>query len=565
LRVNEFLKFLGKELGKFPRLTTMLVLVSLALPGVEILVPIVLGKILNLLVINSRSADQSDLMLLLSIFLIANIVKAALTALQLRFGFALDASILEGVRSRILRSVIRPRGLVGSPELVSLSMHFQALSKFWGAMLWETLTSLLFMLGASIALFATNQQLAAAAFLPVPLVLGVVLVLGPKFKRTMDAYYSGVDAVGQELLEVSENQEFIKVSGIGALVEQLFERANRQLTDRAKAFGFWAALYAPIFDFVAAAATALLVMSFAFWVAPGSISAETFLVFFVYLSYFYRPLYGASALVESWQKTFAAYGKIRGMERDVVIDGRKTLPTPSCLSVFSATGVEENTAVKFENVSFSYPDGQPIAVDLTAKLPANQLSAIIGGNGLGKSTLIKLLVGLLEPHEGKVSLCDSHRSFAYLPQTVFLQSGSVLDNLLMAHPDYNLGLADHALREIVEKIVRIGEQIGVTHKLTKIDLNQKRIGSPGKQLSGGQRQLIGLWRFAVQSEFADLLVMDEPDAYLDIEGLNKVLPLLLHRLQKKTIVVVTHNAKLLGLCDTVFRLENGKLSQELTS
>jgi O-antigen/teichoic acid export membrane protein len=139
------------------------------------------------------------------------------------------------------------------------------------------------MLGASIALFATNQQLAAAAFLPVPLVLGVVLVLGPKFKRTMDAYYSGVDAVGQELLEVSENQEFIKVSGIGALVEQLFERANRQLTDRAKAFGFWAALYAPIFDFVAAAATALLVMSFAFWVAPGSISAETFLVFFVYL------------------------------------------------------------------------------------------------------------------------------------------------------------------------------------------------------------------------------------------------------------------------------------------
>jgi ABC-type transport system involved in cytochrome bd biosynthesis fused ATPase/permease subunit len=175
------------------------------------------------------------------------------------------------------------------------------------------------------------------------------------------------------------------------------------------------------------------------------------------------------------------------------------------------------------------------------------------------------LVGLLEPHEGKVSLSEHHRSFAYLPQTVFLQSGSILDNLLMAHPDYNLGLADHALREIVEKIVGIGEQIGVTHKLTKIDLNQKRIGSPGKQLSGGQRQLIGLWRFAVQSEFADLLVMDEPDAYLDIEGLNKVLPLLLHRLQKKTTVIVTHNAKLLELCDTVFRLENGKLSQELTS
>lgn len=565
MRVNEFLKFIGQELGKFPRLTTVLVLVSLALPGVEILVPIVLGKILNLLVINVRSADQSDLMLLLSMFLIANIVKATLTAFQLRFGFALDASILEGVRSRILRSVIRPRGVVGSPELVSLSMHFQALSKFWGAMLWETLTSLLFMLGASIALFATNQQLAAAAFLPVPLVLGVVLVLGPRFKRTMDAYYTGVDAVGQELLEVSENQEFIKVSRIGNLVQQIFERANRNLTERAKAFGFWAALYAPIFDFVAAAATALLVMSFVFWVAPGSISAETFLVFFVYLSYFYRPLYGASALVESWQKTFAAYEKIRGMEQDVANVWREAPQLLSGRSAFSATGVEENTAVKFENVSFAYPDGQPIAFELNARISANQRSAIIGGNGLGKSTVIKMLVGLLEPHKGRVSLSDRHRSIAYLPQTVFLQSGSILDNLLMAHPGYNLDLADHALRDIVEKIVAIGEQIGVTHKLSKIDLNQKRIGSPGKQLSGGQRQLIGLWRFAVQSEFADLLVMDEPDAYLDIEGLNKVLPLLFHRLQKKTTVIVTHNAKLLELCDAVFRLENGKLSQELIS
>lgn len=173
MRVKEFLKFLGQELSRFPHISIMLVAVSLALPGVEILVPIVLGKILNLLVINVRSANQSDLILLLSVFLIANIVKAALTALQLRFGFALDASILEGVRSRILRSVIRPRGLVGTPELASLTMHFQALSKFWGAMLWETLASLVFMLGASVALFLTDQRLAAAAFLPVPLVLEI--------------------------------------------------------------------------------------------------------------------------------------------------------------------------------------------------------------------------------------------------------------------------------------------------------------------------------------------------------------------------------------------------------
>jgi ATP-binding cassette subfamily B protein len=214
--------------------------------------------------------------------------------------------------------------------------------------------------------------------------------------------------------------------------------------------------------------------------------------------------------------------------------------------------------VKFENVSFAYPDGQPIALDLHARLPANQLSAIIGGNGLGKSTLIKLLVGLLEPHAGTVSLCDSHRSFAYLPQTVFLQSGSVLDNLLMAHPDYNLDLADHALREIVEKIVGIGEQIGVINKLSKIDLNQKRIGLPGKQLSGGQRQRLALARAIAAAP--EVLVLDDPLSALDVETEARVEAALRRVLKTTTALVVAHRPSTVMLADRVALLDKGRIT-----
>jgi ABC-type multidrug transport system fused ATPase/permease subunit len=496
---------------------------------------------------------------LIGLFLMANLVKAGLTALQLRLGFTLDADVLERIRSRVLRSIILPSQSSVTPKLSSLTMHFQSLSKFWGNMVWETLTSLLFMVGASIALFLTDQRLAVVAFIPVPVVLAVVLFLGPRFRRTMDGYFSGMDSVGQELLEVAANKDFIKVSGVGALVGQIFERNNRKVTARAKAFGFWAALYAPIFDFVGAAATALLVVAFAFWVASDGASAQTFLVFFVYLSYFYRPLYGASALSESWQKSYAAYTKFSEMDRSSALEQGLAVSRPLSGSSRSS---EHESLVKFENVSFAYSDSHIVVSDLSMGIPADRRTGIIGGNGLGKSTVIKLLLGLLKPQSGKIVMADGVRSFAYLPQTVFLHSGPIMDNLLMAHPLYRLDLSEESHSKIIDEIYSIGSQIGVIQKLSKVDLADKEFGVGRKQLSGGQRQLVGLWRFAVQAEFSDLLVMDEPDSYLDIDGLNKVLPLVFSKFQNKTMVIVSHNARILEACETIFRLDNGKMARE---
>jgi len=562
VRFIEFVKALLSELRKFPRLATMLTAVSVALPLIEIFVPVVLAKILNVLVLSVESADRSNMAQLIGLFLIANLVKAGLTAVQLHMGFTLDAEVLERARSKVLRSIISTSPSIIVPQLSSLTMHFQSLSKFWGAMFWETLTSLLFMAGASIALFLTDQRLAVVAFLPVPVVLAVVLFLGPRFRRTMDAYFSGMDSVGQELLEVAENKDFIKVSGVGSLVGQIFERNNRKVTERAKAFGFWAALYAPIFDFVGAAATALLVLAFAFWVASDGASAQIFLVFFVYLSYFYRPLYGASALSESWQKSYAAYAKFSEMDRAsaaALLEQGFAMDRPMGDSSRSS---ESEFSVKFEHVSFAYPDSHVVVSDLTMGIPANRRTGIIGGNGLGKSTVIKLIVGLLKPQNGKIVITDDMRSLAYLPQTVFLHSGSIIDNLLLAHPLYRLDLTEDSQSKIIEEIYSIGSQIGVAQKLSNVDLADKGFGVGRKQLSGGQRQLVGLWRFAVQAEFSDFLVMDEPDSYLDIDGLNKVLPLVFSKFQNKTTVIVSHNARILEACETILRLDNGKLVRE---
>lgn len=534
--------------------------VSVMLPLVEIFIPLILAKILNILVMQGKNSEQDGLVLLIGLFVGLNLLKAGLTSLQLRRGFSFDANVSEKIRSRCLHVLLTPSPVALRPGLSSMTMHLNSLSKFWGTMFWETLTSLLFMIGASVALLMTDQRLAIAAFVPVPIVLIVVLYLGPRFRCTMQSYFSGVDAIGQELAEIAENQDFIKVSGIKSLIAQIFERHNRRLTQASKAFGFWAALYAPIFDFVAASATALLVVGFAVWGGTNAHGQGTFLTFFVYLSYFYRPLYGASSISESWQKTFFAYESFAAVEKNLITADSTVSENIALKNEDGNSVLPSSRAFTFQGVSFAYPGSTEVISDLNAVIPANQVTAIVGGNGLGKSTLIKLMTGILSPQKGTIFTSDPLKAFAYLPQTVFLHSGSILDNLLLIHPSYRLDMPQGERRQVVDSIYSLGTEIGVLERLPQVDLEDSNFGVGKKQLSGGQRQLVGLWRFAVQAELASILIMDEPDSYLDIDGLNLVLPRILDKYRRKTVVVVSHNVKVIEMCDSVLRLEKGKLT-----
>jgi ATP-binding cassette subfamily C protein LapB len=105
----------------------------------------------------------------------------------------------------------------------------------------------------------------------------------------------------------------------------------------------------------------------------------------------------------------------------------------------------------------------------------------------------------------------------------------------------------------------IGNRIGVVGKLKSVELDAELFRYNQISLSGGQRQLIGLWRFAVQSQFADYLVMDEPDAYLDIEGLNHVLPKVFEFSHGKTMLIVSHSARIIEHCEVLFSLSEGQL------
>lgn len=560
MRFDEFLQLVLKDLRSVRGQAALLITLSIAIPLIDIVAPAALGKALSILVSQQKLTQNSSTALnLLIAFLAINTLKALLTAVQLRAGFKLDANILADMRARLMNAILRNSRRLGAVQMSSLSLHLQAVSSFWNSMLWESISSALFLLGTAVVLLMMDWRLAVVAFLPVPLVLALVLFLAPRFRKSLNSYLSGVDALGRELTESHENREFIQVSQIEDRIRVQFDRHNQYAKNAAKNVGFWTATYAPIFDLIASLATVVLILFYAVFLFGGSVTNETFLTFFVYLAYFYRPLYAASALSENWQKTFEAY---KALEKLCSIDE----PIASC----SALGLKRahemygispisKVGIIYEDVSFAYAEQNSIFKNLNARIPANKRISITGANGHGKSSLLKLTMGLLQPTHGRVVYDHESPKFAYMPQTVFLHSGSVLDNLVLVHPEFHDGISNPIKNVIISDILDMGKRIGVVGKLKGIDLEAELFRSPQVSLSGGQRQLIGLWRFAIQGQFADYLIMDEPDAYLDIEGLNHVLPKVFESLKGKTMMIVSHNAKIIDQCDLVFSLSDGQL------
>ena len=236
------------------------------------------------------------------------------------------------------------------------------------------------------------------------------------------------------------------------------------------------------------------------------------------------------------------------------------LPESSGLDIHSAGGFE----VRMEHVTFSYREEDRVITDSAFRAAPGEIVALVGPSGEGKTTLIRLILGLVCPGEGSVVLRDStgrevpanaetRRLFAYVPQGNTIFSGTVAENmrLVEASATDEVIIAALTLACACGRLEQVPEQINST------------VGERGKGLSEGQAQRLALARAMLRD--APILLLDEATSALDVATERAVLRNIAGCGKGKTCIVTTHRPSVLSLCQRVYRVMDThvtELSQE---
>lgn len=200
-------------------------------------------------------------------------------------------------------------------------------------------------------------------------------------------------------------------------------------------------------------------------------------------------------------------------------------------------------ALEMDRLSFGYPDGTWVVSDASFRLRKGELAVLQGASGQGKSSLLNLIAGLLEPAGGVVKV--DRRRLAYMPQEVPLLDDTIQNNLLF-------GLNEASEAEMMEAITVARLEYLIAALPGGLET---QIGDNGVLLSGGERQRLGLARAILRG--ASLLLLDEATSALDEENERRVLENLSR--SGRAVVLVTHRGAVRRYAHRVFELRDGRL------
>jgi len=227
----------------------------------------------------------------------------------------------------------------------------------------------------------------------------------------------------------------------------------------------------------------------------------------------------------------------------------------------------EISSIEFRNVSFSYKDGKYAVKNLSFSIPGNSVVAMVGHNGAGKSTIIKLLFRLYDPSEGEIllngrnikeyNLREYRRLFAAAFQDYRVLALSVKDNVLMGR---NVENEDEAVAEALKKA-------GVYEKVQTLEngvntILTREFDEAGAVLSGGQYQKIVVSRAFVQN--TPVKVFDEPSSALDPIAEYELYKSIMKESRDKTMIFISHRLSSVRNAHKVFMFEKGELVEQGT-
>jgi len=426
-----------------------------------------------------------------------------------------------------------------------MTSDMQSLNEFAREGASSVITALLTILGATIAVFLVDAQLALLSFLILPL-LGIATKI---FRNHADkAYWSIREWIGQVLSSLQEGISGVRIIQAYSDEKSQFDRfknVNDQHFEANMQSAKNIAIYFPFLEITRVTSIAVVIWFASIRINEGSLSVGELVALLFYLNYFFDPLIQLSFNYDLLRSAGSSMKKVFS-----ILDEEQVL---------SKTGdiepqMESNKVIEFTNVDFSY-GRDTVLHDVNISINKGEKIAIVGETGAGKSTIAKLILRFYLPTKGDVKFYGesskdvtqrwARKNIAYVPQESFLFRGSIRDNLIYADPE-NIELE----KELAE--------IGVLQWFDRYEngLNQN-VGERGSNVSAGERQFIALLRAVLARR--QIIVFDEATANLDIESENSILDATDKVLDYQTSIVIAHRLETILNSEKIIVMDQGKL------
>jgi ATP-binding cassette subfamily B protein len=439
-------------------------------------------------------------------------------------------------------------------DLISrVTSDINAVQDFINSALLGIIVNVLTLVGMAGVMFYINWRFTLIALSIAPALFAVVYYLTRRIKKASREVRKKESELVSVVQEVLTSVRVVKAFAREDFEVTRFESQSLENVETALEARSIKAKLSPIVDVMVAVGTCLVLAYGARLALNGQISAGVLIVFLLYLGKMYKPMRELSKSTDTVSKAIVGYERI---EEVLEIEARvRDLPGARKAPRFKGN-------IEFDHVSFSYDDKTPVLKDISFKIKAGQIVAIVGPSGTGKTTIISLIPRLYDPQSGTIKV-DGEDIRRYKLKSVREQISFVLQETLLFHTSVWENIAYGKPDASPEQIIRAAKQANAHEFIVQLSEGYgTMVGERGVTLSGGQRQRIAIARAIVRN--TPILVLDEPTTGLDSSSEQAVIEALERLMKGKTCVVVAHHLSTIRHADMIFVVKESELVEQGT-
>ncbi|MGB0374380.1 MAG: ABC transporter ATP-binding protein [Opitutales bacterium] len=419
----------------------------------------------------------------------------------------------------------------------------------------QGMSSLIKIIGISIALFYMQPTLAFCVFLPVPILLVVGVFYSKRSRLVWKKVRESASDLNSLIIEDIQGNRLIQSFGLQDREKARFATKAEDLKEKNIRAMFRWAFYSPATTLVTKLGFLSIIGIGGFMVFNGdqTLSIGTLIAFFLLANMLYQPiaqLHGLNHLL--------AAGRASGERVFEILD------TP--IDVADAQEAKDiqtrDLSIRFENVSFQYPERAAVISNFDLLIEKNKVTALVGHTGAGKTTIANLAMRTYDASSGQITFADQNIKtislkslndhIGFVAQDPFLFDGTIRDNLILGKPEAN----DSEINAALDKASALEFVNGLPHGL------DTQIGEKGIRLSQGEKQRITIARVLLKNP--PFVVLDEATASVDTITEKKIQKALENLANERTVLIIAHRLSTVKKADFIAVMEKGQIIESGT-